>query len=310
MKTKSAQLLSRFEGAEGPRRLLAALKTQKLAGGSDEIAKALAAGGEVMGVDSDASIIEEGAAANDLFLVLAGSFSIRVNGTEVAIRHVGDHVGEQALMDPSRPRSASVVAVEAAVVFKIDEPSFDRIANTHPGVWKTIARELSVRLIQRNRLVRNANEQVQVFIISASESLHVANEVRVALNSRDVLCTVWTDGVFKAGTYALEALELALGDKDFAIAVASPDDFLEMRGKDHVVPRDNVVFELGLFIGRIGRERTILMESRDEDIKLPSDLIGLTTVPFKSGSKDRLPVLLGGPCQLIRRIIDELGPIA
>lgn len=76
------------------------------------------------------------------------------------------------------------------------------------------------------------------------------------------------------------------------------------------MPRDNVVFELGLFVGKIGRRRTILMESRDEDVKLPSDLIGLTTVPYRSGSKDKLPVLLGGPCQQIRRVIDELGLIA
>ena len=102
---------------------------------------------------------------------------------------------------------------------------------------------------------------------------------------------------------------VALTDKDFAIAVASPDDFVKTRGKDHVVPRDNVIFELGLFIGKIGRRRTILMESRDEAVKLPSDLVGLTTVPYRSGPREKLPVLLGGPCHELRRLIDELGPI-
>ena len=306
----SAQLLSRFEGPDGARRMLTTLKGQRLVGGATTIAEAIAAVGEIVAVDVGKAIIEEGAATNDLFFILAGTFGILVKGSEVAVRRVGDHVGEQALMDPSQPRTASVVAREAAVVFKIDEPNFDRVASDHPGIWKAIARELSARLIQRNRLVRNANEQIQVFIISASESLHIANEVRAALNSNDILCTVWTDGVFRAGTYALEALEMALDDKDFAIAVASPDDFLETRGKEHVVPRDNVIFELGLFVGKIGRRRTILMESRDENVKLPSDLVGLTTIPYKSGPKDKLPVLLGGPCQHIRRVIDEQGPIA
>ena len=50
----------------------------------------------------------------------------------------------------------------------------------------------------------------------------------------------------------------------------------ESRGKPWPVPRDNVIFELGLFMGRLGKERAILMEPRDEDVKLPSDLAGVT----------------------------------
>ncbi|MEX3901302.1 MULTISPECIES: TIR domain-containing protein [Paraburkholderia] len=37
-------------------------------------------------------------------------------------------------------------------------------------------------------------------------------------------------------------------------------------------PRDNVVFELGLSMGRLGRKRGILMEPRGEGVKLPSDM--------------------------------------
>ena len=200
-------LISRFEGEAGVRRLLAALRSQRLLEGSDAMAEALQGAGRIRSVESGEAIIVEGDATNEIFFIVAGAFSIRVKGSEVAVRGVGTHVGEQALLDPAQARTASVVALEQSIVFEVDEPSFERFANAHPEAWKRIARELSARLIQRNRLIRNANEQVQIFIISARESLWIAEEVRAKLNGADVLCTVWTDGVFRAGEYALEALE-------------------------------------------------------------------------------------------------------
>jgi CRP/FNR family cyclic AMP-dependent transcriptional regulator len=302
-------LLERFQGTAGVRRLREALAQQHLIGGSREIAEVFASAGELLQVDAGASIIEEATFSNDIFLILAGAFSIRIRGSEVATRRAGYHVGEQALLDPSQPRTATVTASEPGLVLKVPETAMSEIAERFPAVWKHMARELSRRLIQRNRMIRPTNEQIQVFIISSKESLWIAEEVRAKLNSGQILCTVWTDGVFRAGQYALEALEAALDDKDFAIAVAGADDFIKTRGKDHVIPRDNVIFELGLFMGRLGRRRTILLEPRDEDIKLPSDLAGLTTVPYRSGPRNKLPVLLGGPCHEIRKLICELKSI-
>jgi CRP/FNR family transcriptional regulator, cyclic AMP receptor protein len=302
-------IIKRFDGVAGARRLRTALMAQRLVGGSEPIANELAEVGELVTVPSGMSIINEGSFSNELFFILAGTFAIRVKGSRVAERGPGDHVGEQALLDASHARTATVCATEQGVVLRLNEDRFDEIATKYPSVWKNMARELSRRLIQRNLKVKGSNEQVQVFIISSKEALWIAEEIRASLNSNEILCTVWTDGVFRASYYSLEALEAALDDKDFAIAVAAPDDFVKTRGEDHVVPRDNVIFELGMFMGRLGRRRTILLEPRDEDVKLPSDLAGLTTVPYRSGPKDKLPVLLGGPCHAIRRVIEELKSI-
>jgi predicted nucleotide-binding protein len=54
-----------------------------------------------------------------------------------------------------------------------------------------------------------------------------------------------------------------------------------VRDEDWPTPRDNVIFELGFFMGRLGRSRAILMEPRGERLKLPSDLAGITTIRYK-----------------------------
>ena len=119
---------------------------------------------------------------------------------------------------------------------------------------------------------------------------------------------VWTDGVFKVANYPLQDLEAQIDDSDFAIAIAHADDLTESRGKDWPSPRDNVVFELGLFMGRLGRARAILMEPREEKIKLPSDLTGITTITyFYEKGVDAL-ALLAPACNRLRDHIIALGP--
>jgi CRP/FNR family cyclic AMP-dependent transcriptional regulator len=80
------------------------------------------------------------------------------------------------------------------------------------------------------------------------------------------------------------------------------------RNKTLPSPRDNVIFELGLFIGRIGSKRSFLVEPRGEEVKLPSDLFGITTVPYRYTGPENLVSALGPACTCIRNIIKELGP--
>lgn len=297
----------RFEGTDGKRRLLAALQSQKVCSAdAAAIGAALAEVAEVREVKAGEAIIDEGAHDNDVFFILAGAFSILVKGHLVATRAVNDCVGEMSAIDPSLPRSASVVANETSVVAKVTEPEFIRIADAHPKLWRSLSTELAKRLNQRNTLVTQPNDKPRLFIISSKEALAIARDIQAILE-HDVLVQIWTDGVFFASGYALEALEAAVDQSDFAIAIAQPDDTSTSRGVESKIARDNVIFELGLFMGKLGRRRTILFQPQGQELKLPSDLQGLTAVTYKVGDPKDMPSLLGAPCTQVRKLIQEFG---
>jgi hypothetical protein len=142
--------------------------------------------------------------------------------------------------------------------------------------------------------------KTQTFIGSSSEGLIVANAIRE--NLLDVTdCQIWTEGVFLPGRLFIETLESMLDRVDYAILVASPDDMLRQRDVESFSMRDNVLLELGLFMARLGRTRTYLVSPRDTPIHIPSDLLGLTTVSYKSPPSAGVAAdSLKDPCQKIK----------
>ena len=68
-----------------------------------------------------------------------------------------------------------------------------------------------------------------------------------------------------------------------------------------------MIFELGLFMGALTRKRTFIVSPRGVDIKIPSDLLGITKLTYKSGAKDELPSLIAPVCDEIRKIIEKTG---
>jgi CRP/FNR family transcriptional regulator, cyclic AMP receptor protein len=301
-------LKDRFLGSDGNRALYGCLLAAKLVQGNGKLAEALIAAGEVLGIPSGQTIIEQGGDDNDLYLVIAGTSEILVNGRVVARRGPGDHMGEMAAIEPSQKRAATVVSTSDMVLLKISEPSFHVIAQENPSIYRDIARELSRRLLQRNSLIGTYRERVRVFIISSVESLQIARYIQNAFEHDPFTVTIWTDGVFKISSYTLQSLEDELDQSDFAIAIAHGDDLTAVRGMQWPTPRDNVIFELGLFMGRLGKTRAILMEPREEKVKLPSDLTGITTVSYHfRGDKDSAESL-GPACNKLRDHIKSLGP--
>src|SRR5437868_4128067 len=102
-----------------------------------------------------------------------------------------------------------------------------------------------------------------------------ADAVRTALDAElrgtaDVV--PWTRAFDLTKTY-IESLESALETTDFAVFVATADDLLTKDTESKLVPRDNVMFELGLFMGALGRERCFIVQQDDKDLHLPTDLL-------------------------------------
>lgn len=296
----------RFEGGGRPN-LIDALKRQELIGGDAALAESFAAAGMLQEYQKGDTLITEGAHDNDVYLLIAGSVAIVVRSNNIATRRAGQSIGEMAAIEPAQPRSASNVALETVVALKVPGDEFNRIANEHPEIWKPLAREQARRLFERNKLITAPNSAARLFIISSVEALDIARAIQKGLD-RDVHSTVWTDGVFFAGGYSLEALEKAVTESDFAVAIAQPDDVIVSRGTPSPTLRDNVLFELGLFMGKLTRYRTILVHPRVKDLKLPSDLQGLMLLSYEPiSSPADLAARLGPVCTDIRTIVRNLG---
>ncbi len=145
-----------------------------------------------------------------------------------------------------------------------------------------------------------------VFIGSSSEGLEIAEAIQVNL---DRVCEVviWSQGVFGLAKGTLESLAQRVNDFDFAVLVLTPDDLITSREKTQQSARDNVLIELGLFIGRIGRDRTFVIFDRGADMKLPSDLAGVTIADYQLHSSGNLRSSVGAPCTMIKESIREAG---
>jgi hypothetical protein len=124
----------------------------------------------------------------------------------------------------------------------------------------------------------------RVFIGSSSEGLEVARNLTIGL-SKDCETVLWEAGAFGVSETYIESLEKKAADVEFGVLVVTPDDLREKRGEEDKVPRDNVVFELGLFMGRLGRQRTFIV-CDTSTVKLPTDLSGISTAHFDSNRSD------------------------
>lgn len=146
-----------------------------------------------------------------------------------------------------------------------------------------------------------------IFIGSSSEGLEFARAIRSLL--ADVAeVTLWNEGFFRPGNTFIDTLVNALPRFDFAALVLTADDLVQSREVQSMGPRDNVLFELGLFMGRLGRARTFLVHQSGADLKIPSDLSGVTAAEYEWPRDDQNHrAAVGAACDSIREVIRDLG---
>lgn len=146
-----------------------------------------------------------------------------------------------------------------------------------------------------------------VFIGSSNEGLEFARAVRSNLQN-DAEITLWNDGFFRLGGTFIETLVNSLPRFDFAILVLAADDLTKSHGIETFSPRDNVIFELGLFMGRLGRSRTFIVYEKSANVKIPTDLAGVTTADIDWPREDKnYRSAVGAACDSIRDVIRDLG---
>src|SRR5204862_2461618 len=109
----------------------------------------------------------------------------------------------------------------------------------------------------------------------------------------------------------LERLVELTHEVDFAAFVFAQDDWTTANtdaspspGSGQASPRDNVVFEAGLFGGVLGMRRTFILHANGS--KLPTDFLGLTSIRYKSTTAAEVKAVN----QKLRNAIENEGRIA
>lgn len=120
----------------------------------------------------------------------------------------------------------------------------------------------------------------------------------------------WTTSFFP-GISTLERLVELSREVDFAAFVFAQDDWTSVgvtsapsAEAGQASPRDNVVFEAGLFGGALGIRRTFILHANGS--KLPTDLLGLTSIRYR----DTTPAEIRAINQKLRKAIEHEGRIA
>jgi predicted nucleotide-binding protein len=299
----------RFEGPRGTRRLLESLSNQELILHDNALAKELAGIVTLSEYEEGQELFVQGELGRGcLFFILSGKFDLLVNGNFVAIMSAGQAVGEFPIVDPSLSYTVTIRARENSVVAMVAEDQFLSIAEDYSNIWKNMAKMLVARLRKANELFRPLNPKPRLFVGSSREGIQVARAIQNGLAHDPIDVILWTDGVFGASSAAFESLLTEVTLSDFGVFVVLPDDTILSRGTEHHASRDNVIFEIGLFMGELGRERTLLVKPREEKIKIPTDLLGLGVLEYRSDPGSKLRSSIGPVINDIRERVLTQGP--
>jgi hypothetical protein len=164
-----------------------------------------------------------------------------------------------------------------------------------------------------------------VFIGSSSQGFTdvAATLVDLLKESTEVPLEVrpWTESFLVSETN-IGALENAMKHADFAVLVLTADDVVispkpggsTQSKKKAPVPRDNVLFELGLFMGRLGRGHCYYVREKGAALRLPSDLLGVIPAEYElpagidrttsDGREAMRAALQAARAQIVARIAD------
>src|SRR5436305_473871 len=90
-----------------------------------------------------------------------------------------------------------------------------------------------------------SSSKPRVFVGSSNEDLEVARHLH-ALIAEFARPRLWVHA-FSLSQHFLDDILWHASDCDFGVFVMDPNDLLTKRGQAYGVPRDNVLYELGIF---------------------------------------------------------------
>lgn len=125
----------------------------------------------------------------------------------------------------------------------------------------------------------------KVFVIHGHDETNLL-KVRTLLRERYALNPIVLNEQAGKGRTIIEKFEEEASDAAFAIAVITPDDLIEAETGEYLQARPNVIFEIGWFYGRLGRERVCIILKKGT--KIHSDLDGISRIEFKTSVEEKI----------------------
>jgi len=280
-----------------------AVSDQALVNHDEGLADALMAAGEVVGCRAKSKLYAADSAARGVYFILHGRVELSRDGNHLAYVAAPNQVGSWPVLFRDPTYDVTATAKEDTVLLLVRAQQFRKTANRFPAMWERLARTQANRLKKLGELYLPINDVPQLLIGSSDESVEMAQNLAKLIRQKSqhqIEVHLWTD-VFPPGQSNLESLTSGLDNWDFAVFLLTPDDQVISRKITRPAPRDNIVFEAGLCMGRLGRTRTLLLVPKEpKQLKRPSDLSGIGLLFYEKSMDEQLEKLL--------RIIADLGP--
>lgn len=126
----------------------------------------------------------------------------------------------------------------------------------------------------------------EIFLVHGHDGRRseVADTIRQLTNTDPVVLHEKPD----RGQTIIEKFERHAGGSAFAVILATGDDVGRATGEADLKPRarQNVIFEMGFFIGALGRSSVAVLY--EEQVEVPSDYDGVLYIPLDGGGGWRL----------------------
>jgi hypothetical protein len=146
-----------------------------------------------------------------------------------------------------------------------------------------------------------------MFVGSSSEDEELIDGLGLNLEG-EVYVESWKTAAWPPSHDTLDGIKKLLDIADFAAFILNANDVAIIRGQRENIPRDNVIFELGMSFGQIGRDRTFIFAPKGPgaEIRMLSDLLGITAITFERDGNSKQT--MANPARKLRPVINQLGP--
>ena len=170
-------------------------------------------------------------------------------------------------------------------VKKYDEFLID-LANEieqHPnGVLTTASPDV---IEEEQKLTVNLSKKPTIFIVHGHDEINLHKLEKLLVSRFKLDCKILSLDP-NVGRTLIEKLEQEGKKVDFAFVLLTPDDQIKSQGLEYKQARPNVIFELGWFYGKLGREKVCVLKRKDTNVH--SDLSGVVWIEFNEYVNEKI----------------------